>query len=38
MPVSLGRDIVKPILAGFGITAKRLRNKKVTVMYPEVKR
>lgn len=29
------RDVAKPILAGFGITARRLRHRKVTVMYPE---
>lgn len=29
------KSVVKPILAGFGITAKRLKNQKVTVMYPE---
>lgn len=38
MSVSLIKDIAKPILAGFGITAQRLRHEKVTVMYPEVKR
>lgn len=29
------RDVVKPLLAGFGITAKRLGRKKVTIQYPE---
>ncbi len=38
MSVSLIKDIAKPILAGFGITARRLKHQKVTVMYPEVKR
>lgn len=32
------RDVAKPILSGLGITAKRLRRKKVTVMYPEDRR
>lgn len=35
MSVDLMRGVVKPILAGFGITARRLKNKKVTIMYPE---
>lgn len=38
MSFDLYRDIAKPILGGFGITAKRLRRKKVTVRYPEEKR
>ncbi len=38
MSVSFVRDVAKPILAGFGITARRLRNRKVTVMYPEHRR
>ena len=29
------RDVVKPMLAGFGITRKRLQHEKVTFMYPE---
>ncbi|MBX7132406.1 MAG: NADH-quinone oxidoreductase subunit NuoI [Fimbriimonadaceae bacterium] len=29
------RDVAKPILAGFGITARRLKNKKVTIQYPD---
>ncbi|MFN3729435.1 MAG: NADH-quinone oxidoreductase subunit NuoI [Fimbriimonadaceae bacterium] len=33
--MSLLRDVAKPILTGFGITAKRLANKKATVQYPE---
>jgi len=33
--VDLLKGIVKPVLAGFGITARRLKHKKVTVMYPE---
>ena len=32
------RDIVKPVVAGFGITLRRLSHRKVTVMYPEKKR
>lgn len=35
MSVDLFKDVVKPIMSGFGITAKRLAHKKVTVMYPE---
>lgn len=38
MSVNLMRHVVKPIVSGFGITAKRLATKKVTVMYPEQKR
>lgn len=33
--MELLKDIVKPVLAGFGITARRLKHRKVTVMYPE---
>lgn len=33
--MELLRDVVKPVLAGFGITAKRLKRQKVTFMYPE---
>ena len=29
------RDVVKPLIAGFGITRRRLAHEKVTVMYPE---
>jgi NADH-quinone oxidoreductase subunit I len=29
------KDVVKPMLAGFGITRKRLQHEKVTFMYPE---
>lgn len=29
------RDVARPIIAGFGITAKRLANPKVTVQYPD---
>jgi NADH-quinone oxidoreductase subunit I len=36
--VDLFKGVVKPIIAGFGITARRLKHKKVTVMYPEEKR
>lgn len=35
MGVELLKDVAKPILAGFGITARRLKHRKVTVMYPE---
>lgn len=38
MSGELLRDVAKPILAGFGITARRLKNPKVTVDYPEVRR
>jgi NADH-quinone oxidoreductase subunit I len=35
MAIDVIRDVAKPILAGFGITGKRLKHPKVTVMYPE---
>ncbi|HJP83251.1 MAG TPA: NADH-quinone oxidoreductase subunit NuoI [Fimbriimonadaceae bacterium] len=35
MSIDLYRGVVKPIMAGFGITRRRLLNKKVTIMYPE---
>ena len=35
MSVEIIKDVVKPILKGLAITAKRLKTKKVTVMYPE---
>jgi len=35
LSVDLMKGVVKPILAGFGITARRLKHKKVTIMYPE---
>ena len=38
MPVEIFKDVVRPILAGLKITAKRLKHPKVTVMYPEEKR
>lgn len=38
MSVEFFRDIAKPVVSGFGITARRLKHRKVTVMYPEVKR
>lgn len=38
MSLGLLQGVVKPILGGLGITAKRLRNKKVTVQYPFEKR
>jgi NADH-quinone oxidoreductase subunit I len=34
----IGNDVIKPILAGLALTAKRLRRDKSTVMYPEEKR
>jgi NADH-quinone oxidoreductase subunit I len=33
--MELLKDVVKPMLAGFGITRKRLQHEKVTFMYPE---
>lgn len=38
MSVELLRDVAKPIITGFGITARRLKKKKVTVQYPEERR
>ena len=38
MSAEILRDVAKPILAGFGITARRLRHKTVTIMYPEQRR
>lgn len=38
MNLDILRDVAKPILSGFGITARRLNNKKVTVSYPEQRR
>jgi len=38
LSVGILKDIVKPILTGLGITARRLRRKKVTIGYPEEKR
>ncbi|MCW5943344.1 MAG: NADH-quinone oxidoreductase subunit NuoI [Fimbriimonadaceae bacterium] len=38
MSVEFFRDVAKPVIAGFGITARRLKRQKVTVMYPEQKR
>lgn len=35
MKTGIFQSVAKPILAGFGITAKRLKHRKVTVMYPE---
>jgi NADH-quinone oxidoreductase subunit I len=32
------KDVVRPILSGFALTAKRLRRDKSTFEYPEVKR
>jgi len=33
--MELLKDVVKPMMAGFGITRKRLAREKVTIMYPE---
>lgn len=38
MALEIFRDVAKPLLTGFGVTLKRLKHKKVTVMYPEQKR
>lgn len=38
MSFDLLRDVAKPIVSGFGITARRLKNPKVTIGYPEVRR
>lgn len=38
MSLDMMRDVARPILAGFGITAKRLRRSKVTINYPEERR
>lgn len=35
MSVEIVKDVVKPIVEGLGITAKRLKKKKATVFYPE---
>lgn len=35
MSVDVYKHVIKPVLAGFGITRRRLKNKKVTIMYPE---
>jgi len=33
--IDLVKGVIKPVMAGFGITARRLKHKKVTIMYPE---
>ena len=38
MSTGLFKNVVKPIVAGFGITARRLRKQKVTVQYPDERR
>ena len=38
MSVSLWKHVAKPILTGFGITAKRLARPKVTIQYPDEQR
>ncbi len=34
----IGKDVIKPILSGMMLTAKRLKRDKATVMYPEERR
>lgn len=36
--MSLLKNIVKPMISGFGITSRRLKHEKVTISYPEEKR
>ncbi|HSI73185.1 MAG TPA: NADH-quinone oxidoreductase subunit NuoI [Fimbriimonas sp.] len=36
--MELVKDIVKPMIAGFGITSRRLAHKKITVAYPNERR
>lgn len=38
MSVDFLKEVAKPVLSGLGITARRLRHQKVTIMYPEQKR
>src|SRR5690242_3577473 len=41
MPFEVFRDIAKPIIAGFGVTSKRLlqqKEKRATIQYPEERR
>lgn len=38
MSVDVLKEVVRPILAGLGITARRLRHEKVTIQYPEQRR
>ena len=38
MSFEVFRDVVRPVAIGFGITARRLKEKKVTVNYPEERR
>jgi NADH-quinone oxidoreductase subunit I len=38
LSIDVLREVAKPILAGMGITSRRLRHKKVTIGYPEHKR
>ena len=35
MSVEIVKDVVKPVLDGLGITARRLKHKKATIFYPE---
>jgi NADH-quinone oxidoreductase subunit I len=36
--MELLKDVIKPMVAGFGITSKRLRHEKVTISYPNERR
>ncbi|MBX3097278.1 MAG: NADH-quinone oxidoreductase subunit NuoI [Fimbriimonadaceae bacterium] len=38
MSFEVFRDVAKPIISGFGITARRLAKPKVTVQYPDERR
>lgn len=38
MSVELLKEVARPVLSGLGITARRLKHKKVTVQYPEQRR
>ncbi|MES1147171.1 MAG: NADH-quinone oxidoreductase subunit NuoI [bacterium] len=38
MSFEVFRDVAQPIIAGFGITARRLKAAKVTIQYPEERR
>ena len=38
MSFEVFRDVAQPIIAGFGITARRLKTEKVTIQYPEERR
>lgn len=38
MSIELLKEVARPILAGMGITARRIRKPKVTISYPEQRR